>query len=242
MMNAIIIYCVRDLIRWFRGKWGFISALVAPAAWLIFVGLALPVTFTDNYLAFVTPGILVMTTLSASMQGGALIIMDKILGFYNKFMALPPARESILFGKILVTTIRGIIQSTIILVLAFFLGVPVYSPAQIIGVYLILILFGCLLSSITTTLAISVGEHDNYAAVTAMITMPLFFTSSAMMPYSSMPEWLRIPAHVNPLSIAIDSIRDVTAGLIPGQSILILVILTIIVVSINVKMFRRVKL
>lgn len=241
-MNAILIYCIRDLIRWFRGKWGFISALIAPAAWLIFVGLALPVTFTNNYLAFVTPGILVMTTLSASMQGGALIIMDKILGFYNKFMALPPSRESILFGKILVTTIRGIIQSTIILVLAFLLGVPMYSPVEIIGVYLILILFGCLLSSVTTTLAISIGEHDSYAAVTAMITMPLFFTSSAMMPYSAMPEWLRIPAHVNPLSIAIDSIRDVTAGSFPVNNLLILIILTIIVVSINMRVFRKVKL
>ena len=114
-MNAIIIYCLRDLVRWIRGKWGFISSLIAPAAWLIIVGMALPFKFTDNYLAFITPGIQVMTILSASMQGGELLIMDKILGFYNKFMALPPPRESILFGKILVITIRGIIQSSIIL-------------------------------------------------------------------------------------------------------------------------------
>ncbi|OQB58438.1 MAG: Daunorubicin/doxorubicin resistance ABC transporter permease protein DrrB [Bacteroidetes bacterium ADurb.Bin145] len=241
-MNAIIIYCLRDLVRWIRGKWGFISSLIAPAAWLIFVGMALPIKFTDNYLAFITPGILVMTILSASMQGGALLIMDKILGFYNKFMALPPPRESILFGKILVITIRGIIQSSIILGLAFLLGVPVYSPVQIIAVYLILILFGGLLSSVTTTIAVLIGEHDSYAAVTAMITMPLFFASSAMMPYSSMPGWLVIPASLNPLSIAIDSIRAVSEGMFPGARLFILVIITVVMISVNVKLFRNVKL
>lgn len=241
-MNAIVIYCIRDLIRWVRGKWGFISSLVAPAAWLVFVGLALPVRFTDDYLAFVTPGILVMTILSASMQGGALLIMDKILGFYNKFMALPPPRESILFGKVLVITIRGIIQSTIIMVLAFLLGVPAYSAVQIIMVYLILILFGCLLSAVTTSLAVTIGEHDSYAAVTAMVTMPLFFTSSAMMPYSSMPEWLVVPATINPLSIAIDSIREVTSGVFPGGKLLILVMMTAVVLVVSVRLFRKVKL
>ena len=241
-MNAIVVYCVRDLIRWVRGKWGFISSLVAPAAWLVFVGLALPVRFTDDYLAFVTPGILVMTILSASMQGGALLILDKILGFYNKFMALPPPRESILFGKVLVITVRGIIQSTIIMVLAFLLGVPVYSAVQIIGVFLILILFGCLLSAVTTSIAVTIGEHDSYAAITAMITMPLFFTSSAMMPYSSMPEWLVVPATINPLSIAIDSIREVTAGVFPGGKLLVLVMMTAIVLVVSVRLFRKVKL
>ncbi|PKL59667.1 MAG: multidrug ABC transporter permease, partial [Methanomicrobiales archaeon HGW-Methanomicrobiales-4] len=27
-MNAVFVYCKRDLIRWFRGRWGFISAMV----------------------------------------------------------------------------------------------------------------------------------------------------------------------------------------------------------------------
>jgi len=80
-MNPILVYC--------RAKWGFISAMMIPAAWLIFVGLALPIQFTDNYLDFVSPGILAMTTLNASLGGGGLIILDRTLGFFNKFLALP---------------------------------------------------------------------------------------------------------------------------------------------------------
>lgn len=151
--------------------------MVMPAAWLIFVGLALPIRFTDNYIDFVTPGILAMTILSASLAGGGLLILDRMLGFFNKFLALPPPRESILFGKILVITIRGIVQSTIILVFAFLLGAHLYSPIQLVGTYFILFIFGVLLSAAATTVAIYVDDHDQYAAVNAMVSMPIFFTS-----------------------------------------------------------------
>ena len=63
-MRGIVTYMKRDFLKWTRGTVAVISALVMPAAWLVFVGLALPVKFTGNYLDFITPGILVMTMLS----------------------------------------------------------------------------------------------------------------------------------------------------------------------------------
>lgn len=240
-MNPILVYCKRDLIRWYRAKWGFISAMMIPAAWLIFVGLALPIRFTNDYLDFVTPGILAMTTLNASLGGGSLIILDRTLGFFNKFLALPTPRESILFGKILVIMIRGLIQSTIILGLAFLLGAKLYSPAQLAGTYMILVIFGTLLSAFSTTLALYVDEHDSYAALYAMISMPLFFTSSAMMPYSSMPEWMLIPAALNPLSFAIDGIRLMQNGVFPGIQIVLLSSLALLVGAISIRVFRKVE-
>lgn len=239
-MSGIWYYMERDMIKWLRGKIAVISLLIMPAAWLIFVGLALPVTFTGNYLDFITPGILVMTMLASSMQGGALLMFDKILGFLNKFLALPTPRESILFGKILFITIRGVIQSTIILVMAILIGATILSPFQYGMVYLILILFGILLSGLATTLALYVGDHDSYAAVNTMITMPLFFTSSALMPYSVMPPWLRAIASVNPLSFAIDAIRSVGIGQVPFAQIGILAALGIIVIAICMQVFRRI--
>ena len=45
--------------------------------------------------------LLVMSVLFASLQSGSLVIFDKVLGFLNKFFAMPAPRESYLFGKIL---------------------------------------------------------------------------------------------------------------------------------------------
>jgi len=238
-MSGIWYYMERDMIKWLRGKIAVITLLVMPAAWLIFVGLALPVTFTGNYLDFITPGILVMTMLASSMQGGALLMFDKILGFLNKFLALPAPRESILFGKILFITIRGVIQSTVILIVATLIGATILAPAQYGMIYLILILFGIMLSGLATTLALYVGDHDSYAAVNTMISMPLFFTSSALMPYSVMPPWLRAIAMVNPLSFAIDAIRSVESGIVPILQVGILAVLCIVILAICIQVFRR---
>ena len=238
-MNGIWFYMERDMVKWLRGKIAVISLLIMPAAWLIFVGLALPVTFTGNYLDFITPGILIMTMLASSMQGGALLMFDKILGFLNKFLALPTPREDILFGKIFFITIRGIIQSTVILGISVLIGATVLGPLQYGMIYLILVLFGILLSGLATTLALYAGDHDSYAAINTMITMPLFFTSSALMPYKVMPPWLRAIASVNPLSFAIDAIRSVGAGEVPLLQIGVLAGLGIVVLAICMQVFRR---
>jgi ABC-2 type transport system permease protein len=230
----------RDFLKWTRGRVAVISALVMPAAWLIFVGLALPVKFTGNYLDFITPGILVMTMLSAGLSGGALLMFDKILGFLNKFLALPTPRGSILIGKILFITGRGLIQTTIILAIALLIGATLLSPVQYALTYIILFLFGVLISAFATTIALYLDDHDSYSAFNTMISMPLFFTSSALMPYSVMPAWLSTIAHLNPLSYAIDAVRDVTAGGLPVVPLLILLGLTVVVMGICVQVFRKV--
>jgi len=239
-MNGIITYMKRDFTKWFRGRVAVVSSLVMPAAWLIFVGLALPVKFTGNYLDFITPGILVMTMLSAGLSGGALLMFDKILGFLNKFLALPTPRSSILVGKILFITGRGLIQATIILVIALLIGATLLSPVQYGLTYLVLFLFGVLISTFATTIALYLDDHDSYNAFNSMISMPLFFTSSALMPYSVMPAWLATIAHLNPLSYAIDAVRDVTAGGFPALPILVLLGLTGAVLAICSRVFRKV--
>lgn len=239
-MRGVITYMKRDFLKWSRGRVAVISALVMPAAWLIFVGLALPVKFTGNYLDFITPGILVMTMLSAGLSGGALLMFDKILGFLNKFLALPTPRGSILIGKILFITGRGLIQTTIILVIALLIGATLISPAQYALTYIILFLFGVLISAFATTIALYLDDHDSYSAFNTMISMPLFFTSSALMPYNVMPAWLATIAHLNPLSYAIDAVRDVTAGGFPVVPLIVLLGLTVVVMGICVQVFRKV--
>ncbi|KUG15606.1 abc transporter, permease protein [hydrocarbon metagenome] len=238
-MRRTFTYTERDLRRWIRGRINVITSLVMPAAWLIFVGLALPIRFTDNYLDFITPGILVLTMLGASLQGGALLMFDKILGFLQKFLAMPAPRESILFGKILAITLRGLMQTTVILIFAIVLGAHLLDPVFIVQTYLILFIFGVLLSSLMTTVALGLEDHDSYAAFNSMIAMPLFFTSSALMPYDQMPEWLAILAHLNPVSYAIDAIRDLQVGIIPVITIGGLLIGAVCVLSMSVYVFRK---
>jgi len=210
-----------------------------PAAWLVFVGLALPTKFTDNYLEFITPGILVMTTLFSSLQGGSLMIFDKILGFLNKFLAMPSPRESMLYGKILFISVRGLLQATVILVIATLLGVRGLNPINIVLIYLTLFLFSVFFSALSTMIGLYLSDHDSYAAVNSMISMPLFFTSSALMPYDVMPTWLRTMAKLNPVSYAIDSTRMLFEGVVPVYGILGLAAGAGIMVLLGTYQFRK---
>ena len=241
-MKGVLTYIYRDFIRWSRNRVGVVSTLVLPAAWLLFVGITLPVKFTGNYLDFITPGILVMTILSTGVSSGSLLMFDKILGFLNKFLAMPVPRESILVSKLLFITLRGLLQATIIIVFAVIIGATLLNPLQYGLIYVILFLFGVFISAFSTTVALYLDDHDSFAAFTAMVTMPLFFTSSALMPYDVMPGWLRAIAHVNPLSFAIDAIREVSAGSIPLIPIVLLLAFTVVVVVVSGYAFKKVTL
>lgn len=238
-MRRTFTYIERDFRRWVRGRTSVVSALVMPATWLIFVGLALPTRFTDNYLDFITPGILVLTMLGTSMQGGSLLMFDKILGFLPKFLAMPAPRESILAGKILFITLRGLLQSTVILLIALVLGAHILDPLLLVEIYGVLFLFGILLSSCTTTVALVLEDHDSYAAFNAVVSMPLFFTSSALMPYEVMPEWLAVLAHLNPVSYAIDAIRAFQVGIFPATALLLLGVGSVVVLAVSMTTFRK---
>jgi ABC-2 type transport system permease protein len=239
MLGDIFYHFKRDMIKWLRGRIFVITSLITPAAWLVFVGLALPTKFTDNYLDFITPGIMVMTMLFSSLQGGSLMIFDKMLGFLNKFLALPSSRESILLGKIVFITFRGLLQATVILFIAMLLGVTVPGPAGLIYVYFVLVVFGLLFASIACAIALVVDDHDGYSAFNSMVSMPLYFASTALMPYSEMPSWLRAVASLNPVSYAIDTARSVFGGSFTFDGTIVIAVMGIIVLSLCMYMFRK---
>ncbi|MDD3041766.1 MAG: ABC transporter permease [Victivallales bacterium] len=241
-MKAVLYYFQRDFRKWTRSRVNIFASLVRPAAWLIFVGLTFPAKFTDNYLAFITPSILVMTVLFSSLQGGTLMVFDKMLGFLNKFLALPARRESLLLGKILFISTRGLIQATVLLLVAGVLGVRIESLFHLVLVYLTLFLFAVFFSALSSMIGLALNDHDSYASVNSMVSMPLFFASSALMPYEVMPAWLRTLARFNPVSYAIDSIRllfEVGTPTIPVQGILGLAVAAFIMLLIGTYQFRR---
>ncbi|MEM2124329.1 MAG: ABC transporter permease [Methanolinea sp.] len=124
--------------------------------------------------------------------------------------------------------------------LAWVLGASLLSPAGILLSYGILALFGILLSAFSTTIALYLSDHDSYAAFNAMVSMPLFFTSSALMPYDVMPPWLSMLAYWNPVSFAIDAIRSLQGGAIAWTRIGALALLAVLVVGFCIHKFRTI--
>ncbi|MDD4668955.1 MAG: ABC transporter permease [Candidatus Methanomethylophilus sp.] len=238
-MYRFAAYVRRDLLRWRRAPLNLFATMVMPAAWLVFMGLVMPVTYDGNYLDFVTPGILVMTVLTSGLAAGSSMMFDKELGYLNKFLALPAPRESILVGKIVFVTIRGLFQATVILIIALLIGATVQSVWYYLGTYLILMLFSVIIASLGATISLSLHDYDTYAAVQSMISMPLYFFSTSLVPLTSMPVWMRYIAECNPLSYANDAIRALGTGDSPWLAIGVLLVLAAVMLVVCGGKFRR---
>lgn len=238
-MYRTISYIKRDMKRWTRSPLNIISTLAMPAAWLIFVGLVMPVRADyDNYLDFVTPGVMILTMMTAGLAAGSSIMFDKTLGYLNKFLALPAPRESILLGKIIFFTIRGLLQTTVILCIAIAIGATSYSPLDYLAMYAVLFVFGMTISALGSTVALYLKDHDTYAAFQGMLSMPLYFASSALIAYEDMPAALQIVSKFNPLTYAIDSLRILAEGGIPYTEMAILCLLCITIIVLCARKFR----
>jgi len=232
-------YIWRDLIRWSRSPLNIVSTLAMPATWLIFVGCVMPVKY-DNYLNFVTPGVLVLTMMTSGLSAGTSLMFDKTLGYLNKFLSLPAPRESILLGKIIFVTVRGLIQCTVILVIAILIGATVLPLTAYIGMYAVLFIFGLVMSSIGATAVLYMKDHDTYAAFLGLVSMPLYFASTALISYENMPLALQYISSCNPMSYAIDAMRDLSAGSFPTVQITILCTLAIAMILICSRRFNNV--
>jgi ABC-2 type transport system permease protein len=67
-------------------------------------------------------------------------------------------------------------------------------------------------SCLSMTLAGLVVARDRLMGIGQAITMPLFFSSSALYPTKIMPGWLQVISRINPLSYEVEALRGLLIG------------------------------
>jgi ABC-2 type transport system permease protein len=139
---------------------------------------------------------------------GISIIWERDLGIIHKFLASPTPRTALVLGKALSAGIRGLAQAVIVFVLALILGVGLdWNPLALLGVLTMVILGAALFSTFSLIIACIVKTRERFMGIGQVLTMPMFFASSAIYPVSIMPRWLQVIARVNPLTYEVDGLR-----------------------------------
>ena len=91
----------------------------------------------------------------------------------------------------------------------------------LLGLLLILligVLFGVGIMSASMAMAFGLKGHEQFFSITSLVSLPLIFVSSALVPESEMPSWLRTAAEFNPLTYAINGTRElILNGINLGQ-------------------------
>ena len=186
---------------------------VQPALWLIVFGSALssirdiaPSQFT--YMEFITPGILSQSVLFIAIFYGVTLVWERDLGLLNKLLATPAPRPSIIVGKALAASIRGIFQGVLVFGLSLAIGTGISTaPIDVRGVFGVVVLLAMLFSSLSMVIASLARTRDRMMGLSQVIIFPLFFASNAIYPTQIMPEWLQVFSRANPLTYGVQAVR-----------------------------------
>jgi len=240
----------REWRRFMGQKARIIMVLVQPFIWLVLMGnlfermAALPGFPADSYLDYMAPGVVTMVTLFGGIFGGLSIVWDRRLGYLNKLLAAPIARSSVVSGKMLAIGLQTGIQAAVIFIIALTMGVSFKTgPLGVLMVIVLAMLLSLVFAGISLSFGAVITSHETLMAVVNFFTMPLMFTSNAMLPLSFMPGWLRTVAKLNPLSYAINPMRSLfltgwdAAELAEGVAVLALVALALGYLA--TRLFRR---
>ncbi|MFH7836375.1 MAG: ABC transporter permease, partial [Candidatus Aenigmatarchaeota archaeon] len=165
------------------------------------------------YFSYMAIGMISMIVMTTTMFSGMSIVWDRRLGFLDKVLSTPVPRAAIIFAKILNATFRAMFQATVILILAYLLGLQVsqtFTFFNILGVYAAIFLLSVGFSSVFLAFSIRSTRMERPMQFVSLITMPLMFASNTFFPISLMPEWIQVIARVNPLTYLTDAIRQLT--------------------------------
>jgi ABC-2 type transport system permease protein len=168
----------------------------------------LQATGASSYLEFATAGILLQNAFGSALQSGTSIVLDLDTGYLQKMLVTPVSRYAILLGRLTSDAFRVVVQSTIILVLAYALGATVSTG--IVGILLILFtvaFFGLAWSGISLAIGLKTRSSETVFAIGGFITFPLLFLSTALTPRLFMPNWILDVSNFNPISYTVDAAR-----------------------------------
>jgi len=171
-----------------------------------------------NYTIFATAGIVLQNAFSSAFQSGTAIVDDIRSGFLTKMLATPVNRTAILFGRILSDVFRVVVQTVIILVLAYALGV--FPETGFLGYLLVIFTvaaFGLAWSGISLALGLRTKSAETVFGIAGFLTFPLLFMSTALVDTSLMPDWMKSVSNYNPISFAVNAMRNMITGCPPGH-------------------------
>ena len=215
-MRVIYMLWLRQIKRFFRAKSRIFGAVGQPLLFLLALGYGLGSVYKrageGNYLQFLVPGIMAQTVLFSAMFYGALIMFDKQFGFLKETLVAPVSRFRIMLGGALGGATTAMFQGILLLLIAIPLGFRPEHWLLIGPALVILAMLSVSIACFSSGIGSLVQDMQGFQAINQFLVFPLYFLSGALYPLNHVPTWLRLVAEFNPMSYAVDALRDLLIG------------------------------
>jgi len=214
-LGDMAIITARNLRRFLRMPQLLVFATVQPVMFLLlfnFVfGGALTAGFGPasggDYINFLIPGILVQTVVFGATNTSTGLTEDLNAGVIDRFRSLPMARSAVMGGRTLADLVRSAGVQTLMLIVGVIIGFSAGSwPGLLLGL-VIALLFGFAVSWVFAAIGLTVRSPEASQGASFLLVFPFVFASSVFVPTATMPDWLRIFAEHQPVSVVVNTVR-----------------------------------
>ena len=201
----------RYLRAFLRQPFYIAGTLVQPVIWLLLFGqlfqraAELPGFTAGSYIAYLTPGIVVMAAMLSTGWSGTSYVIDMERGVMNRFLVSPVRRGALIGGELVYQAGMVLLQSLIILGLGFLAGARFTGGiASILLLFICTMLLGTAFASLSNALALLLRKQESVIAANVTLVLPLTFLSSTFLPVNLMPAWMQDFARFNPVNWAVE--------------------------------------
>jgi ABC-2 type transport system permease protein len=167
----------------------------------------------DSFLDFLLPASMIQGVMFGAVAGGSDIALDIEDGFFDRLLAAPIWRPSILIGRLSGAAVLGAIQATIFITVFMIFGARIHSGIPgVIVLELVAMVMALAIGGVTAAVGVRTGSQETVQNSFPLIFI-LLFLSSAFFPTQLMTGWYQQVAEANPVTWVIDAARHlVIAG------------------------------
>ncbi|MFF9023863.1 ABC transporter permease [Streptomyces eurythermus] len=165
------------------------------------------------YLAYLVPGVLLMTIGSTTIGSAVSVATDMTEGIIARFRTMAIHRGSVLVGHVVGSVIQCVMSVVLVGAVAVAIGFRAADATALDWLLAVGLL--TLVSVALTWIAVGMGLSSPNAEAASNNALPLMvlpLLSSAFVPVDAMPGWFRPIAEYQPFTPAIETLRGLLLG------------------------------
>ena len=175
-----------------------------------------------SYYSYFAPGMVGFVSVTATLFIGANVIFDKLFGIFKRTRGTPAPSAAVFGSRLIAGSAQPILLAFFVLGLALLFrqvpgltGLHVTASVDALGAVEIVaavILLSLMFATLFLTFGILLDNPQTYFAAVNLLNLPVLLTSDALYPWGAMPHWLQNVSQYNPVSLAVNVLRETLFG------------------------------
>jgi len=206
---------IRDIRALLRQPWFVALTVFQPILSLTLYGQVfqkvadLPGAGQLSYIAYIAPGMIILTGLFSGSWHGMAILRELERGTFDRFLICPVARSAIFTGRIVALNSVIVIQALLLIIVARLMGA--HFAGWSAGICILLfntVLLSSSSSLVSNGVALLIRREESLLCLSNFAVLPLAFLSSVFMSENLMPHWIGALCRFNPVNWGVASARQ----------------------------------